>query len=99
MPLSGVTATLASILKAGLRQQLLPVVAAVWPAAVRLPASPVAATNVLARKLAVKLVQRLVRQTCLMTQNKTVQHRYRHTLKPIVPLVRQLPRDPVTVKP
>ncbi len=56
---AGVTAALAHIFKAGLRRQLLAALPAVWPAAVRLPASPVAASNVLARKLAVKLVQRM----------------------------------------
>ena len=56
---AGVTAALAHIFKAGLRRQLLAALPAVWPAAVRLPASPVAASNVLARKLAVKLAQRM----------------------------------------
>ena len=56
---AGVTAALAHIFKAGRRQQLLTALPAVWPAAVQLPASPVAASNVLARKLAVKLVQRM----------------------------------------
>ena len=55
----GVTAALAHIFKAGLRKQLLAALPAVWPAAVQLPASRVAASNVLARKLAVKLVQRM----------------------------------------
>ncbi len=56
---AGVTAALAHIFKAGLRRQLLAALPAVWPAAMRLPASPVAASNVLARKLAVKLAQRM----------------------------------------
>ena len=87
---AGVTATLAAILKAGLRQQLLPVVAAVWQAAVLLPASPTAASNVLTRKLAVKLVQRLG-LTLLPPREATWAHQptpasLTHTL--------QLPTDP-----
>ena len=56
---AGVTAALAHIFKAGLRQHLLPVLPTLWPAAMQLPAAPVTATNALARKLTVKLVQRL----------------------------------------
>lgn len=56
--LPGVTLAFATVFKLGKRDALVPVALAVLPAAAELFASPVAASNALVRKLAVKLVQR-----------------------------------------
>jgi tubulin-specific chaperone D len=55
----GVTQALASIFKVGQRGVLLPLVDSLWPTALSLAASDTLASNALARKLAVKLAQRL----------------------------------------
>ncbi|KAK9814241.1 hypothetical protein WJX72_002759 [[Myrmecia] bisecta] len=55
----GAAHALAAIFKLGQRQWILPIAPVVWPAAAQLVRSPAAASNVLARKLAIKLVQRV----------------------------------------